>query len=188
MPSRSRPWIPVTERTSSPRIAFATFYLVVASLIFLPIIAFASPPDPVWIPGIFDGADGDDVVTLIYETAAACPSAGPHILPPRYLQDMTGERVICAVFDDSLTHVPRAPPLSPILETSSPPNSGPLAVRGSPIPCRPSHSRNSLPSAMATLISIPSSKADGLHIRMVHQSSIGRRSVGAHLFEIANWA
>jgi len=38
------------------------------ALILLPVIAFASPPDPSWIAGIYDGADGDDVVTFVYET------------------------------------------------------------------------------------------------------------------------
>ena len=39
------------------------------ALVLLPAIAFASPPDPLWIAGIYDGADGDDVVTFVYETA-----------------------------------------------------------------------------------------------------------------------
>ncbi len=30
----------------------------------LPAFAYASPPDPSWIPGIYDDADYDDVVTL----------------------------------------------------------------------------------------------------------------------------
>jgi hypothetical protein len=31
----------------------------------LPALAHASPPDPSWIPGIYDDADFDDVVTLV---------------------------------------------------------------------------------------------------------------------------
>ena len=31
----------------------------------LPVLGYASPPDPVWIPGIYDGADYDDVVVLV---------------------------------------------------------------------------------------------------------------------------
>ena len=31
----------------------------------LPMLAHASPPDPSWIPGIYDDADFDDVVTLV---------------------------------------------------------------------------------------------------------------------------
>lgn len=47
-------------------------WFLVAVLILLPTIAFASVPDPMWVPGIYDGFDGDDVVTLVAETAAPC--------------------------------------------------------------------------------------------------------------------
>ncbi len=33
-------------------------------------LAYASPPDPAWIRGIYDDADFDDVVVLITSTAA----------------------------------------------------------------------------------------------------------------------
>jgi len=56
-PSRS------TWRAISPSLP------IVMALLLLPAIAFASPPDPSWIAGIYDGADSDDVVTLVYETA-----------------------------------------------------------------------------------------------------------------------
>lgn len=44
---------------------------LVAVLILLPSIAFATVPDPMWVPGIYDELDGDDVVTVITETAAS---------------------------------------------------------------------------------------------------------------------
>jgi len=47
----------------------ATFFSIIVALILIAPIAFASPPDPSWIAGVYDGADGDDVVTLVYETA-----------------------------------------------------------------------------------------------------------------------
>src|SRR5262249_26830815 len=50
-------------------IRLATFLSIVVTLILIAPIAFASPPDPSWIAGIYDGADGDDVVALVYETA-----------------------------------------------------------------------------------------------------------------------
>jgi hypothetical protein len=34
-------------------------------------LAAASPTDPLWIPGIYDDADGDDIVGLSTGTAAA---------------------------------------------------------------------------------------------------------------------
>jgi hypothetical protein len=39
--------------------------LVAALWILLVPLAFASPPDPSWIAGVYDGGDSDDVVTLI---------------------------------------------------------------------------------------------------------------------------
>jgi hypothetical protein len=53
--------------------------LLVALLLLAPValpgLAFASPPDPTWIPGIYDDADGDDVVTLIASGTGHVPPA-----------------------------------------------------------------------------------------------------------------
>jgi len=46
-------------------------WALVAVLILLPSIAFARVPDPMWVPGIYDELDGDDVVTVVTETAAS---------------------------------------------------------------------------------------------------------------------
>ena len=46
-------------------------WALVAVLILLPSIAFASVPDPMWVPGIYDELDGDHVVTVVRETAAS---------------------------------------------------------------------------------------------------------------------
>ena len=43
-------------------------------LLSLPPIAWASPPDPTWIRGVYDDADFDDVVTYLTSTAAAVPA------------------------------------------------------------------------------------------------------------------
>jgi hypothetical protein len=47
----------------------------------LPLLAYASPPDPTWLPGIYDNADYDDVIGLLADTAAVCElrlvTAGP---------------------------------------------------------------------------------------------------------------
>src|SRR5262245_33666177 len=40
-------------------------------------LAYASPPDPSWIPGIYDEADYDDVVTLVTSAAAHVAPTGP---------------------------------------------------------------------------------------------------------------
>jgi len=41
-----------------------TLLSVVVALILLPAMACASPPDASWIVGIYDGADGDDIIAL----------------------------------------------------------------------------------------------------------------------------
>ena len=51
----------------------------------LPALAQASPPDPSWIPGIYDDADFDDVVGLVMQAAAVVGPAnltGLQLMPP----------------------------------------------------------------------------------------------------------
>ena len=36
----------------------------------VPLLTHASPPDPTWLPGIYDDADYDDVIGLLADTAA----------------------------------------------------------------------------------------------------------------------
>ena len=55
---------------------------IVVTLMLLPTIAFAAPPDPWWIAGIYDGGDSDDIVTLVYETSASNAAAVSHVPPP----------------------------------------------------------------------------------------------------------
>jgi len=45
--------------------------VVLAALTVLPVAAGASPSDPIWIAGIYDSADGDDVIALIADTVAS---------------------------------------------------------------------------------------------------------------------
>ena len=57
------------------RDTLALFVLAVG--LALPVLAHASPPDPSWIPGVYDDADFDDVVTRI---VSGTGSVGPGIL------------------------------------------------------------------------------------------------------------
>ncbi len=43
----------------------------------LPALAYASPPDPVWIQGIYDDADYDDVVGLVTAGSGDLGPAAP---------------------------------------------------------------------------------------------------------------
>jgi hypothetical protein len=59
------------------RPAVSELLLVVLLLVMpatLPALAYASPPDPSWIYGIYDDADHDDVAVLVMSTAG---SLGP---------------------------------------------------------------------------------------------------------------
>src|SRR5262249_50075828 len=54
------------------------FPVLVALVLLLPVcsltgLAYASPPDPSWIRGVYDGADYDDVVILITSAAGTAP-------------------------------------------------------------------------------------------------------------------
>jgi hypothetical protein len=53
--------------------------LVLPTLVAL---AHASPPDETWLPGIYDDADFDDVVTLITVSSGAPPDAPADVLRP----------------------------------------------------------------------------------------------------------
>jgi hypothetical protein len=50
--------------------------LIILVLATLRGLAYASPPDPSWIPGLYDDADYDDVVMLVTSTTA---NVGPDL-------------------------------------------------------------------------------------------------------------
>ena len=51
------------RQADGPRRRLRVLGLLVPLVVLLP-LAHASPPDPLWIPGIYDGADYDDVALL----------------------------------------------------------------------------------------------------------------------------
>ncbi|HEV8530167.1 MAG TPA: hypothetical protein VGT00_01980 [Methylomirabilota bacterium] len=63
-------------------------FLVVVTLgvlVTLTGLAYASPPDASWIPGIYDNADLDDVVVLVTLASGLVgpvDPAGLHVIPP----------------------------------------------------------------------------------------------------------
>jgi hypothetical protein len=119
---------PGPSRRSMRRI-MATPLPILLTLILLPPIAFASPPDPSWIAGFYDGADGDDVVNLVYESSAANSAAPSHTRPfPWLLVSLQGiVRNVAA--SGRFTLGPRSPPVlcSPefadVFNSLSPPKS-----------------------------------------------------------------
>ena len=75
--------------------------LVLAAGLALPVLAYASPPDPSWIPGVYDDADYDDVVTRI---VSGTGSVSPGIFHEPGIVLRPAER---------LRHAPEAAPDSP---------------------------------------------------------------------------
>jgi len=103
--------MPPLEPSLSARRAIFTSLPVVVALFLLPAIAFASPPDQLWIAGIYDGADGDDVVSLVYDTAAAHAADGSHITARPCLKELALESSAWGVASHRFARKPRAPPV-----------------------------------------------------------------------------
>jgi len=99
------------EPSRSVRRAIATPLPIVLALILLPPIALASPPDPSWIAGFYDGADGDDVVSLVCETSAANAAVPLHIGPLPCLPGISLEGIVRSIPGRHFTGGPRAPPV-----------------------------------------------------------------------------
>ena len=53
--------------------------VLLAPVIGLTALAYASPLDPSWIQGIYDGADADDVILLLTEAGGVTPSLLPEV-------------------------------------------------------------------------------------------------------------
>jgi hypothetical protein len=114
--------------------AILTLLPIASAFILLPAIAFASPPDPSWIPGIYDGADGDDIVNLVYETSAAKTAAPAHVGPLPCLLEISLESLVRSAPGNRFTRGPRAPPARCYLEFASVFNSLPPPASGTESP------------------------------------------------------
>ena len=112
MRSRSCPrqQMPPAGPHRSMRRALSPFLPIIVALILLPAVAFASPPDPSWIAGIYDGADGDDSVILVYETAATNAAAQAKIDPLPCLPGISLRSIVHGSPGGCFTRGPRAPP------------------------------------------------------------------------------
>ena len=104
------------EPSPSMRQAISISLPIVLALILLPVIAFAVPVDPSWIAGVYDDADGDDIVSLVYETSAANMALRANLGPLPCLLKMSLEDIGRNVPDRYVTHGPRSPPVLSSLE------------------------------------------------------------------------
>jgi hypothetical protein len=84
---------------------------VLFTLLTLVPLAHASPPDPVWIPGIYDAADFDEAVWMLICAHSVCPAAQfAGIVPLRLVDILTGIGVPIVVAVVSAIVRPRSPP------------------------------------------------------------------------------
>jgi len=84
--------------------------LVLLQLGGLPGLAYASLPDPAWLPGIYDGADYDDAVVGLTDTCAVA-NARPQAFEPARLLTSVPFSSASAPADASLLSVHlRSPP------------------------------------------------------------------------------
>ncbi len=109
----SRQW-----KLSSHSMRLATFLFITVALILVAPIALASPPDPSWVAGIYDGADGDDVVSLIYDTAGVETVPLGSVLPLRGSSTVLPLSSPGAIHGFPLHQFPRGPPFSSSLMCS----------------------------------------------------------------------
>src|SRR5215831_6170836 len=91
--------------------AGSIFLLIVATLVLLPLIAFAGPPDPLWIGGIYDGGDGDDIVTLVYETSGSTTAEPSNLAPLRCLLETSSVSIVNRLAGGHSTQGSRSPPV-----------------------------------------------------------------------------
>jgi hypothetical protein len=87
-----------------------TVLSIVVTLMLLPTIAYATPPDPSWIAGIYDGGDGDDIVTLVYEISGSNAAAVSHVPPLCSLTAASFASIVHRGPSCRSTGSPRSPP------------------------------------------------------------------------------
>ena len=102
--------MPATRPSSSLGRTISMLLPVVVPLVLLTAIAFANPLDPSWMAGVYDGGDGDDIVSLVYDATAANTAARPHIAPFPCRSDAWLASAIPCSPGDRLARSSRSPP------------------------------------------------------------------------------
>ena len=117
--------VPPSQRQRSrpgPSLARRWWIVFVAMVLALiPVIAAASPPDPAWIGGIYDPADGDEIVTLIGDQASSHAVAAYAICPPPPLLQALHQLEPCTAPGFSTQRLTRGPPPRSCTSIAAPP-------------------------------------------------------------------
>src|SRR5215831_558924 len=61
----------LAKQARRPCLKWTRTFVLFACLVGPSALAHASPPDPLWLPGVYDGGDHDDEVALLTDTPAA---------------------------------------------------------------------------------------------------------------------
>jgi hypothetical protein len=90
----------------------ALLFVLGTFTILLPALAYGSPPDPSWIPGLYDDADYDDVVILATSASAdVAPGGVIALLPsPSLVWNLPELTETAAHGCPACSALPRAPP------------------------------------------------------------------------------
>ena len=115
--------VPLTEGPLFVWRPVLTLLPMLVTLMLLPVIAFATPPDPSWIAGIYDGADGDDVVMTVVvmsvdDIVATSMGRQAHNKPFPSQAKILFEQGARRVSMNGLTCGPRGPPLARPMSSS----------------------------------------------------------------------
>jgi hypothetical protein len=93
-----------------PEVLLAVATLIVPALLL--VLAYASPPDPAWIPGVYDDADFDDVIVQVTSATGHVPFDLPLDARPASVSAEDVPATIDEIFVslESFSSPPRAPP------------------------------------------------------------------------------
>jgi hypothetical protein len=102
-------------------------------------VVFASPPDPTWLPGIYDGADGDWVVARTIDRVGSI-AVLPMVAPPVPLPEAPALSATTAYECRKALTTARGPPRRALLATCRAPPGFPRPSRRpttthAPAPC-----------------------------------------------------
>jgi hypothetical protein len=86
--------------------------LVAALAVSAPVIAAANVPDPTWVGGFYDGADGDELWALVWDQSPGLPFDLVSVAPPSSAPACPLRRASSPTGERSLPRAPRAPPLA----------------------------------------------------------------------------
>ena len=84
--------------------------LLLLPALIAPVVAASIVPDPSWIGGFFDGADGDEVAALVFDRSEAV--AVPVVAPPALAGStpLASNPDLCTLARTTRAALSRAPP------------------------------------------------------------------------------